>query len=343
MSETKATWRIELIDRISSKWSSSGAHLTLFSMIILPSIVVLSAYYDSYVHALLGEVFFSKVPLQIVVLDYSVVFLQWSVIFIILFIFPPYPFPLSIKNYFKKRGYENAVVEYELVKEILYFAVPIFIVLTVVIPGLGYITKNYELIDLNGLLLQPIYRFAQSYTLLIVFAGALKIVFILLRKDFELYYAKGCFKQIITHKRDLNEVGVMDYLKKGLAAYNSYLKRNLNLQIKNLQDLVYRISVADQKEKNLKIKEISIAFNKDDEKTMENFDEIFLPGDQPKLERETLTPLRKLYEYSQPLKPDEFLASQSFLERIKDKTVFLATIPPLVISVIDMYTKIKSV
>jgi hypothetical protein len=130
----------------------------------------------------------------------------------------------------------------------------------------------------------------------------------------------------------------MNYVKKGLVAYNLYLRRNLNLQIKPLEEVVYKISVANLKERNMMIREISIAFNKDDKQTMEYFHQmqIFLQNNKSELENLTFTPLRKLYDYLQPLKPSEFLIEQSLIDRIKDKIALVATIPPLVIAIIQM-------
>lgn len=343
MSEAKNILGSRFFKGLSSIWTFSGIRLTLFSLVILPSLVVLSIYFTQYMNNRLKEVFFAEYPPEVVILRYSMISLQWIVIFLILFVFPPYPFPNSIKYYFKKRGYENAVVEYEVSKKVLFVAVPAFIILAVVLPNSNIEagTKDFG-IDLSTVLGDPIFRFIQNYLLLVVFAGALKVMFVLLRRDFRLYYAKGCFKKIILQS-DQNEIDVMNYLKKGLVAYNSYLRRNLNLQIKNLEEVIYKISIANQKKRNLMIREISIAFNKDDKQTMEYFHQaqMFLQSNKLKLENLTLTPLRKLYDYSQPLKPNEFLTEQSFTERIKDKIALIATIPPLVISIIEMFTRIS--
>jgi hypothetical protein len=47
-------------------------------------------------------------------------------------IYPPYPAPFSIEKYFVKRGFESAVSEFELVRKILYVAVPLLIFFTVI-------------------------------------------------------------------------------------------------------------------------------------------------------------------------------------------------------------------
>jgi hypothetical protein len=47
-------------------------------------------------------------------------------------IYPPYPAPFSIEKYFVKRGFESAVSEFELVRRILYVAVPLLIFFIVI-------------------------------------------------------------------------------------------------------------------------------------------------------------------------------------------------------------------
>lgn len=335
------TWRSKLIKR----WIFSGTQLTLFSLIILPIVVVLSAYLHDYVNSLVKDVFFPQYPAEIVALNYSVIILQWLVISIILFIFPPYPFPISVKNYFKTRGYENAVIEYDLVKIILYISVPLFITLTVVLPVLAGKIGSYGSVNIRIALNEPIFRFIQNYLLLIVFAAILKLIVALIRKDFRLYYAKGCFKKLIMQSSGLNEANVMNYLTKGLKAYNSYIKRNMNLQIKDLNRIICKIAVTSEREKETIITKLVIAFNKDDKQTMEYFHELhpLLQSNNLKLENETLRPLRKLYDYSQPLMPNEFLSEQSFIEKIRENIAFAATIPPLIISVIEIYARIRGV
>jgi hypothetical protein len=333
----KDTRRSRLLKRLSSVWIFSGIRLTLFSLVVLPSLVVFSSVFTQNMISRVNEVLFLKYPDELLTLLFATAILQWFVVFFILFIFPPYPFPISIKQYFKKRGYENAVVEYEISKKVLYVAVPaliIFIALTY--PNVEAAIMNYG-INLTVVGKDPNFKNILNYLVLVVFAAALKVMCVLLRRDFRLYYAKGCFKKIIL-QNNLNEVDIMNYVKKGLVAYNLYLRRNLNLQIKPLEEVVYKISVANLKERNMMIREISIAFNKDDKQTMEYFHQmqIFLQNNKSELENLTFTPLRKLYDYLQPLKPSEFLIEQSLIDRIKDKIALVATIPPLVIAIIQM-------
>jgi hypothetical protein len=336
------TWISKLAGKISSKWISFGTLMTLFSLIVLPTIVVLSAYLRDYLDGLLADVYFAEVPLEISVLNYFVAILHWLVITILL-IFPPYPFPISIKRYFKAIGYENAVIEYELVKKILYISVPLFIILTVVLPYLADTIKKYESINIKIALDHPTFRFVQNYLLLIVFAGLLKVMVALIRKDFKLYYAKGCFKNIILRTNDLNEARLMNYLTKGLTAYNSYIKRNTHLQIKDLTRIISEISVTNQQEKDERIRELAVAFDKEDKQTMKHLHLLSASSydDDFNIENETLRPLRKLYEYSQPVKANEFLVEQSFMEKVKENIAFAATIPPLIISFFELYVRIK--
>jgi hypothetical protein len=52
------------------------------------------------------------------------------------------------------------------------------------------------------------------------------------RKKFKLYYAKGCFR--IASKETTDEIDKARYFMIGLAWYNKYLKKNINLQIKDM-------------------------------------------------------------------------------------------------------------
>ena len=341
MIETKDSRRAKLLKKLASIWIFSGIRLTLFSLIVLPSVVVLASEFTQIMINTVNEVFFIKFPDELVALIVTMGFLQSIVLFIILFVFPPYPFPISFKLYFKERGYENAVVEYEISKKVLYVAVPALIILIVLTsPIVEAAIMNYG-VNLTAVAQDPNFRNALNYLILVVFAGALKVMFVLLRRDFRLYYAKGCFKKIIL-QRNLNEVDIVNYVKKGLVAYNSYLRRNLNLQIRSLEDVVYKISVAEQKDRNIMIGQLSISFNKDDRQTMEYYQQIQdrLQNNKIGVENLTLAPLRKLYDYSQPIEPNKFLIQLSFVDKIKDGIAFVATIPPLVIAIIEMSTRI---
>ncbi|HXV87683.1 MAG TPA: hypothetical protein VD710_01165 [Nitrososphaeraceae archaeon] len=56
----------------------------------------------------------------------------YPVFVVMVLIYPPYPASFSIVNIFVKRGFESAVSEFELVRKILYVAIPLLILFTVI-------------------------------------------------------------------------------------------------------------------------------------------------------------------------------------------------------------------
>jgi hypothetical protein len=57
---------------------------------------------------------------------------QIVVFVVMVLIYPPYPAPFSIEKYIVKRGFESAVSEFQLVRKILYVAIPLLIFFTVI-------------------------------------------------------------------------------------------------------------------------------------------------------------------------------------------------------------------
>jgi hypothetical protein len=326
-------------------WLSSGPVLTILALIVLPLIVVLSQ-----VHYNQMNLFFSENS-QYKGLEYertATAYINYIIqgIFIVsLFFYPPFPAPYSSEKYFKRRGFQAAVIDYEYVKKILYIAVPLFIFLTI-IPNIQYeiqtVLRNYSVpINLKVELQQPAYKLMQAVTFFIVLAGLLKIIFALARKKFRLYFAMGCFEIVKNAKPGKkDEVQKMSYVIKGLHSYNLYLRRYLNLEINNIKSLYSKMSRApiDQ-----------------NRKVIDRISEIFIYSC---LENDTLEPIRYLYKFSkgvpmeekesipteekESIPTEEFLTSQPIFNKVKDLAAFAAVIIPLAISMIDFYlTKIS--
>lgn len=315
-------------------WFKSGVILTFISLVVLPAIVVFSQVnLDEMTMFFLQNSQYEELePERILLtsLNYGIAgFFIASILF-----YPPYPAPYSIQEYFKERGFKNAVFEYEYAKRILYVAVPLFIFLTT-IPIIQHevqlLLKSYLSINLRTELQQPAYKLAQGITFFIVFAGLLKIIFAITKKKFRLYFAKGCFEIVTTKKDSRDEVQKMSYVIKGLDSYNLYLRRHLNLEIKDIRAIYSKISRTDPKEE-----------------LIEKISNIFKV-----LEDDTLEPLRYLYDYfstKEEKKPttaddakksiEEFLTPQTTFNKIKDWTAFAAIIIPLGISVIQLFIKI---
>ena len=103
-------------------------------------------------------------------------------------IYPPYPAPFSIEKYFMKRGFESAVSEFELVRKILYVAIPLLIFFTV-IDLLRPLFEQFVSDEIVSMLTNNIVFYsAKGFLFLTVLAGLLKMVFALSRKRFRLYF-----------------------------------------------------------------------------------------------------------------------------------------------------------
>jgi hypothetical protein len=320
----------ELKHFIVSKWPSSGLLVTVLSLIVFPSVVILSDYLYNPVlkQTLLNDIYYVENHFELTLLEYTIKFIQISIFIIILLFYPPYPTPLSIEDYFKERGYKNAVIEYEYVKLILYITVPLFIGLTAM-PYFDPLIQQYYSISFRTYQ-GSTFQVAQTVLLFVVLAGILKLVFAVFRKKFRLYFAKGCF-EIALEKQD--ETAKMSYFIKGLEAYNSYLRRNFDVQVNDIKKFVSKIWGLKHEERYKAVDEISTEFIKD---LSENY---------------TLDPLRRLQKYLlygkieerdiQYFSLEELLMQQPTINKIKDLSTFFAvTAIPLAISLVDLYQKL---
>lgn len=151
-----------------------------------------------------------------------------------------------------------------------------------------------------------------GFTTLVFYSGLLKIIVLVLRKDFTFYLAKGYVNTAIDKRIDVEK---MRYLGLSLKSYDLYLRKRLDLSIKN----------------------VSTIFSKE-----------FVVNEQ--LKRETIEPFRTSFE-NEKLGPLGYLASitgkddtngiltgeivKSFSEILKEYGVWLATVIPVVILVLQ--------
>ena len=166
-------------------------------------------------------------------------YFQYSVLIIMFIVYPLFPIIYSSEKYFQKRGYENTVIEYERVKKIIYYLLPVFVLaLLYVVHHIVRLPVNG---DLEGILLPQIFQQNSIYTiytdpyvvlrgtLMLVFASALlKTTFLMSKKDFRFYFARGCMR-VVSKKED--ELEKMRYLIKSLKSYNRYISKELRLKI----------------------------------------------------------------------------------------------------------------
>jgi hypothetical protein len=314
-----------IIGLVTSIWPVSGRSVTIISLVMLPIIVIGSDFLYSVVFKefLLKDVnYVTDIP-ELAFLEYSVRFVQISIFIMIIFVFPPYPAPIPIDLYFKQRSPERAVDEYQSVKKILYVAVPLFILLTV-LPYVDPVIQRYSSLTFTQAYRENSFFVAQTVSLFVVLAGLLKLIFTVLRKKFRLYYAKGYFAKAEAVRMD--ETLKVSYFVKGLEAYNSYLRRNLNVQIGDTKKFVANVLALPHHRKINELDRICNIFS------------------HTAAETHALEPLRPLQHYltdGQPISMNQLLTQQPVIDKIKDMSTFFAvTAVPLAISVVDLYQKV---
>jgi hypothetical protein len=305
----------KLYNRLDKRVSLlSGFQLTIIVLIVLPSVVIIS-------HYLLTEVvinYFKSISTVDTVsenLEYATLAVnlfsafQIVVFVVMVLIYPPYPAPFSIEKYFVKRGFESAVSEFELVRKILYVAIPLLIFFTV-IDILKPLIEQFVSEDVVAMFTENIVFYsARGFLFLTVLAGLLKAVFALSRKRFRLYFAKGCLS---IAKNSNDEVEKMEYLIKGLDSYNSYLKRHIKLEINEIKKIYSKITTLPSKEKS---------------DTMNRIIKTFESGD-------TLEPVRYLSSLHEN-KTELFLTEEPLEQKIKLQVTYAAGIIPVILTIIQ--------
>ena len=292
----------------------SGFQLTIIVLIVLPSVVIIS-------HYLLTEVvisYFKGISTVDTVsenLEYAKLAVnlfsafQIVVFVVMVLIYPPYPAPFSIEKYFVKRGFVSAVSEFELVRKILYVAIPLLIFFTV-IDLLKPLIEQFVSEDVVAMFTENIVFYsARGFLFLTVLAGLLKVVFALSRKRFRLYFAKGCLS---IAKNSNDEVEKMEYLIKGLDSYNSYLKRHIKLEINEIKKIYSKITTLPSKEKSDTVNRIIKSFESGD----------------------TLEPVRYLSSLHDN-KTELFLTEEPLEQKIKLQVTYAAGIIPVILTIIQ--------
>ena len=310
-----------LYNRLDKRLSLlSGFQLTIIVLIVLPSTVIISHYFltqvvinyfkdISTIDTVNQNLEYAKLSVNLFSAFQIIVFV------VMVLVYPPYPAPFSIEKYFIKRGFESAVSEFELVRKILYVAIPLLIFFTV-IDLLRPLFEQFVSDEIVSTLTNNIVFYsARGFLFLTVLAGLLKMVFALSRKRFRLYFAKGCLS--IT-KSSNDEVEKMEYLIKGLDSYNSFLKRHIKLGINELKKIYSKITTLPAKEKSDTVNRIISSFESGD----------------------TLEPVRYLSSLHES--KELFLVEESFEQKIKLQVTYAAGIIPVILTVIQFAINFKS-
>jgi hypothetical protein len=254
----------------------------------------------------------------------------------IVLLYPPYPAPYPIKSYFEKRGFIRAVKEFKLVREVLYVVVPLLIVFTVFglihdfwVPRLsdtGIIittttrTNSNPLVQI-ALVMDPhmlTFNFVKLLLLFVVITGVLKLICAVVRSEFWLYFARGCFVLMQDAK---NEVDEMRFFVMGMNSYNSYLRRRIKLQMKDLKKAYSKIAVAGIEQKN---------------NTFGKFALFFLS--ERSVEYNTLFPLRELSKLLETPETD-LLIEEPLLNKVRGLAAAAAVMIPVAIQIITLFNK----
>ena len=298
----------------------SGFKFTFIVLVLLPTLVVIS-------HFLVTSViiqYFKSIStpstvqqnLQYAKLAVDIFSIFEVIVFVVMIIvYPPYPAPYSAEKYFMERGYEAAVSEFNFVRKILYVAVPLLIFFTIITFLQPFLENFFPAKQfLSPVTDSIVFYSARGFLFLAVLAGILKMVIALSRKRFRLYYAKGCLSLV---KKSKDEVERMGYLIMGLNSYNSYLRRYMKLEIKDIKKIYSKLATLPDKEKDTAI-----------EKIIESFES----GD-------TLEPLRYLAQFKES-DSDVFLVEEPLHEKIKTQVTYAIGIIPVVLTIIERVVKL---
>ncbi len=312
-------------------WYFSGKTFATIVLLIFPTLVLASqiAFEEIKVYFIKGledGTLTNQYVDSNIYIYYIIIYFQYGVFLITLVIFPPFPAPHSTEKYFKIRGFENAVIEYEFVRHILLVALVMLIIIlafTIILPFVYSLFPpplntilNPEIINkpVVGQEILPLHviYYLRFYLFIIVLGAFLKLLFAVAKPEFRLYFAKGCFKII---KRKQNEADRMKYLIKGINSYNKYIKRWMNLQMSELTKVYSKISSASQDERGKIIDTLSASFDKGSD---------------------NLEPMKILLPFSK-LTEEEFLVEQRVREKIKDLYTLLLPVLTIVVTLITTY------
>ena len=231
-----------------------------------------------------------------------------------LIVYPPYPAPYSADKYFTNRGYQSAVSEFELVKKILYVAVPLLIIFAIINFIQIVIDPYFHIKEFTTPIIKTeVFKGARFIIFLVVLAGILKMLFALGRRKFRLYFSKGCFELM---RKSHDEVEKMRYFTMALNSYDSYLKRNIDLEINDVKQIIAEIAILPSQKKNETMEKIGKGFESSD----------------------TLEPVRHLAEFYDQ-KEKELLVEEPFQKKIKNQLTYAIGIVPVIITIVEFVIK----
>ena len=171
------------------------------------------------------ELFFWETQLPV-----NLIFIPPVPFMIVLFLFSVFPSVFPVEKFFKIRGNANVVIEYQILRKILFAATIVLVFFIVFLLVLSFWIEAYLrqpnfIVNISGIDLLFIYDDIYS----IIFILPAVPIFILLklllehaRKRFRFYYAKACFEIV---NKSGNEADKAEYFLLGLEWYNKLVKR----------------------------------------------------------------------------------------------------------------------
>ena len=290
--------------------------MTIIVLIVLPVLLALSNFFTIIYRI---EIFtfsleyFNNEYFAFQLLSYF----QYGVFVVMLIVYPLYPSVFSLEKFLIKRNPESAIIEYEIIKKIVYALFPLFIFAFVyLISGtmkenpLGFIDRFFDPMTLS------LFFTIICVTFFTVGSVLLKIILLITRKEFRFYFAKVLFR-LISKKED--EAEKMRYLVRALNSYNKYIRRSLGLEINDLKKVYSKILSDPALDKNHSIKELSIAFEDSDK-------------------FKTIKCLSGLLNVTDT---EHFLAKESVGKKLKDWATMVGTMVSTVAAIIGVLASLK--
>jgi hypothetical protein len=250
----------------------------LFILIVLPSA------------SFLAEFYFGNV---------RIIYLEVGILSFI-FIYSLSPLFISTKKVLGIIGTTNYLIEFELLKKLIFAGLPLLIV-----------ALTLSLLNVQRSFLFPLFFLVT----IIISSVLLRLFSNVIKRDYRFYYAKACFCAVSTKVEETDKINC---IVKALNSYNKYLKRNIKLQISNIKNIYSKILIDPTIEQNEFVISISRAFESNDK----------------------FQPLRNMLNFLDTQNSERFLIEESIWDKTKEIGTFLVAVVPVLISIVELFIKI---
>ena len=163
--------------------------------------------------------------------------LQYIIFVAMLVFYSVYPLIFSLENHLSKRKPKSVLLEYQLLKKLVYALLPIFF-FAVVLRLSSTITQNSPLVDLVRSL-DPLWQSIILSILAVVFftvaSVLLRIILLNGSRHFKFYLARLSLRAMSNTEDDLERT---KYVIEGLRYYNKDIRRILGLEINGLKTIL---------------------------------------------------------------------------------------------------------